>query len=162
MTAFNKTTNQPINTVDLSKNPTSKLSELVIKGNNVDYGFYKFELFVNVTFNVSAMLSSNVVSSYVEVIPGGLAVYAVKNGVSNVLIGSNQEFILQPALYSYDLDDVITADKLSFVFYCQTIGQNFNSTLVMNFFSLLCVHFKIKKFLDLIKIIPSLKKRKIF
>ena len=117
MTTLNKTTNQPMYTVDLSKNPTSKFAELVIKGNNVDYGLYKFELFVNVTFNVSVTLTSNVVYSFVEVKPSGLAVYAVKNGVSNVLIGSNQEFFLQPGLYSYDLDDVITADKLSFVFY---------------------------------------------
>lgn len=135
MTTLNKTTNKPIDTVDLSKNPTSKLSELVIKGNKVDYGLYKFELFVNVTFNVSVTLTSNVVYSYVEVIPSGIAVYSVKNGVSNILIGSNQEFLLQPALYSYDMDDVITADKLGFVLYCQTIGQNFNTTFVINIFS---------------------------
>ena len=87
---------------------------MAIKENTLDYGFYLVTLKVDVTYNANSYISSNVALSYFQIIPTGLAVFGIENGVSSVLIGSNQEFNLQPSIYSIDLDNLVTPDKLSF------------------------------------------------
>lgn len=106
--------------IDLSKNPTSPSSELVIKENKLDYGLYQFTLQVDVSFNGNIV--SSFAQTYVEILPTGLAVFALENGVSSVLIGSQQAFYLNPLLYTFDMDGIITPDKLSFVYYCKTVN----------------------------------------
>ena len=110
-------------TVDLTDNPTSASTELVIQGNTLAYGTYRF------TFVVTFLMPNNTILlntaySYVQIIPTGLAVFAFQNGVSSVLIGSQQQISLDPAAYSYDFDDLVTPSTLQFNFYCYTIQLN--------------------------------------
>ena len=136
--------------IDLTKNPTSKLSELVIKENSLAYGLYKFRYHVEVTFNGISQIASNVAETFIQIIPTGLAVFAIKNGVSSVLLGSLQSFNLQPSVFSMDYDNVTQPNKLKFVYYCRTVNQSdtssftsssnqidlftykYNSSLIMN------------------------------
>jgi hypothetical protein len=119
-----------INAIDLSTNPTSTSSELVVKENTLDYGLYKFNLQVVVTYNLVNQITSNLIETFVQIIPTGLAVFAIQNGVSSVLIGSNQVFSLQPSIYTIDMDNIITADKLSFTYYCKTVNLSDPNSVV--------------------------------
>lgn len=110
-----------LNDVDLSKNPTSKSSELVIKENTLTYGLYKFQYQVIATFNKISEISSNIPETFIKIIPTGLAVFAIQNGVSNILIGSLQSFNLQPSVYSIDFDNLIQPSELNFTYYCKTV-----------------------------------------
>ena len=114
--------------VDLSTNPTSGSTELVIKENTLDYGLYQFTLQVDVSFN--GQVVSSQAQTYVEIIPTGLAVFALENGVSRVLVGSKQAFNLNPSLYTFDMDGLITPDKLSFVYYCKMVNLTDQSRVV--------------------------------
>ena len=114
--------------VDLSTNPTSASTEMVIKENTLDYGLYQFSLQVDVSFN--GQVVSSLAQTYVQIVPTGLAVFALENGVSSVLVGSKQAFNLNPSLYTFDMDGLITPDKLSFVYYCKMVNLTDQSRLV--------------------------------
>jgi hypothetical protein len=107
---------------DLSANPTSLLSELVIKENTLAYGLYKFQFQVIATFNGNSQISSNLAETYFQIIPTGLVVIAISNGVSSVWIGTNQEFILQPSVFSIDFDNIVQPSQLNFTYYCKTVN----------------------------------------
>ena len=122
MTQLNETTLQPITALNLASNPTSASSVLVIRENTLDYGLYLFSLEVGVTYNTISFVASNVAQTFIQIIPTGLAVFAIQNGVSSVLIGSLQAFSLQPSIYTIDMDDIVTPDKLSFTYFCKTVN----------------------------------------
>ena len=50
--------------------------------------------------------------------------FGIENGVSNQLIGFQQTFILNPAAYSFDIDDLILPTSLKFKFFCTTVPLN--------------------------------------
>ena len=112
----------PVSIINLSQNPTSQSSELVIKENTLGYGLYMFQFQVVVSFNGMSQISSNVAVTYMQVIPTGLAVFSIANGVSYVLIGTNQLFSLQPSVYSVDLDNIVVPSQLTFAYYCKTVN----------------------------------------
>ena len=58
-----------------------------------------------------------------------MAVFAIENGISSQMIGSNQQFILNPVEYSFDMDNLVSPVNLTFDFYCQTININQSSPL---------------------------------
>ena len=112
--------------VDLSTNPTSLSSHLVIPANAIPYGLYEFSLLVNITLSNGSILS-NTASTFFRIIPTGLAVFALQNGISRILIGSQQTLTLDPAAYSIDLDALVSPNSLQYTFYCHTV--NLTSTL---------------------------------
>lgn len=117
-----------LKTINLSANPTCTTTELVIRENTLEFGLYEFSLRVDVSFDGGTNSSST--QTYVQIIPSGLAVFALENGVSGRLVGSKQAFILSPSLYSFDLDNIITAEELSFVFYCSTVNATNNQRIL--------------------------------
>ena len=112
----------PLSVINLSTNPTSQSSELVIKENSLAYGLYMFQFQVLVSFNGMSQISSNVAVTYMKIIPTGLAVFGIANGVSYVLIGTNQLFSLQPSVYSMDLDNIVVSSQLNFAYFCKTVN----------------------------------------
>ena len=123
-----------IKSIDLSTNPTSKSTELVIKENTLDYGIYQFSLRVDVSFNGKKVSSKAL--TYVKIKPTGLAVFALENGVSSLLVGSKQAFNLNPSLYTFDLDGIVTPDKLNFVYYCTTVNLTDPNRVINSGFNL--------------------------
>ena len=115
---------QQIINIDLSANPTAQLSELVIKENTLAYGLYRFQFQVTVTFNGNSQISSNLAETFIEIVPTGLAVFAIENGVSSVLIGTKQSFYLQPSVFSLDFDNIIQPSQLNFTYFCKTVNQS--------------------------------------
>ena len=110
--------------IDLSSNPSWQSSELAIQANSLSYGVYVFNFETNVTLSSNNTLLTNNLSTYVQIIPTGLAIYGLPNGVSGLLVGSLQSFSLKPALYSVDMDNLISPNSLIFKFYCSTIEAN--------------------------------------
>jgi hypothetical protein len=131
------TVNQISNTgnksnIDLAQNPTSYLSELILQANTLMYGLYEINLEVKlVTSDKSSPLSS-LIKTYIQIIPTGIVVNAIENGISSILIGSQQNLTLNPSRYSFDLDHLIAPSQiLQFKFYCTTLLFNttFNQSL---------------------------------
>ena len=112
--------------VDLRSNPTWQTSELVIQSNILDYGIYEFTFQVYISGLTLPSTAINI-STFVQIIPTGISVYATKSGVSSVLIGSQQSFVSDPSAYSHDLDSLVQPNSLSYKFYCRTINLNESS-----------------------------------
>ena len=113
--------------IDLTANPTAQLPELVIQSNTLDYGLYQFKFQVDLTLSMSQVAMSNSIKTFIQIVPSGLNVIAIQNGIQSQLIGYNQAFSLSPTNFTVDLDNLILPSSLSFQFYCQTIQLNGNS-----------------------------------
>ena len=139
-------TQQIITQINILTNPTAKLYELAIPANTLDYGLYKAVFTVNTTaIDFFKFSSSNATYFYVR--PSGFYVFGIENGITSVLIGSDQRFYLNASNYSMDFDDVIDPSTLNYRYYCKTIDASnqsygmqmidlnsykINSSLVMN------------------------------
>jgi len=118
-----------VQTIDLASNPTLQSSDLVLQPNTLDYGSYMFTLNLNIDImNSDGSVITQTLSSSLKatrkICPTGIVVNAVKNGISSVMIGSQQNFSLNPALYSADLDNLVAPSVLKFKFYCLTLLKN--------------------------------------
>jgi hypothetical protein len=130
-TVIDNSTNQ---TVDISNNPTINTAELVFTGNNLQYGVYRLIYEVTVLFNQGVDKVNNTVDSYIRIIPSNFIVISIPGGLNRISIGTNQEFSLNPANYSYDLDDILSPSSMNFSFYCRVdnngiILKNFSTDL---------------------------------
>jgi hypothetical protein len=108
---------------DLSANPTFASSEIVIESNTLEYGLYEFTIQVEIKV-LSSVLKSKV-STFVEIIPTGLVVFGLENGIQSISIGFSQALVLNPIKYSFDFDNMASISNLSFKFYCSPIS-NYN------------------------------------
>ena len=108
--------------IDLSIYQSHQSTELVIDENTLAYGLYKFKFQVIVTFNGNSQISSNMAETYIQIIPTGLAVFAIENGVSSVLLGTKQSFNLQPSVFSIDFDNIVQPSQLNFTYYCKMVN----------------------------------------
>ena len=57
-------------------------------------------------------------ASFLEIIPSGVTVFGLENGNTQAYVGKNQSFVLNPPLYSFDLDFIASMSSLTFKFYC--------------------------------------------
>jgi hypothetical protein len=118
--------------IDLTQNPTSYLSELILQANALMYGLYEINLEVKLVTSDKSSPSSSLIKTYIQIIPTGIVVNAIENGISSILIGSQQNLTLNPSKYSFDLDNLIAPSQiLQFKFYCTTLLFNttFNQSL---------------------------------
>ena len=129
---LDETTKEIKKEIDLTNNPTYKLSELVIPANTLDYGIFQAVYEINTTaVQLFKFSSSN--STYFYVRPSGFYVFGIENGITSVLIGSDQRFYLNASNYSMDFDDVIDPSILNYKYYCQTIdstNQSFGMQMI--------------------------------
>lgn len=116
---------QQLVNVSLTSNPSSFTPMLVIKENTLDYGLYMITYEVGLNTTINEYMKSNT-TTFIKVIPTGLAVYALENGIASIRIGYKQSLKLQPSLYSIDFDYVISPNSLSFTFFCRVIDLNQN------------------------------------
>ena len=115
-------THQVLKGVDLFNNISTVLSELYIPENTLTYGLYEVIYEVNVTMTVDPYINfTNFRYNYFKIVPSGIAINGIENGVTSLFIGSNQEFHLTPTNYSYDLDELADLSSLNYKYYCRTI-----------------------------------------
>ena len=113
----------------LQNNPTAYSSGLVIPKNTLDYGLYQITFSIRIALTSDGYIFMNNISTYASIIPTGVVVNALQNGIQSLLIGSNQALTFNPAFYSIDLDNLVSPQSLSFIFYCKTINMNQTSQL---------------------------------
>ena len=108
-----------IRTLDLSSNPSALTGELIFAENSLSYGLYEFKFATDLMFNSETL--SSTIQTYVKIVPSGVAVFALENGVKETKIGSSQRYYLRPTVYSFDFDGLILPSQLDFVYYCRVI-----------------------------------------
>lgn len=116
-----------IATVKLSSNPSINNTELVFQPNTLSYGVYK------VIYQVTMVYSnvySNQIEAFFEVIPSGLIISSLNNigssgGSLEITRGVMQSIVLNPVLYSSDIDAYVSFQNLKFMYYCQIIEDRF-------------------------------------
>ncbi len=72
---------------------------------------------------------------FIEMISSGIQVFSLQNGVENIEIGNQQEIMLTPDKFSFDMDNYVWIPSLSFKFFCYIVdsdkaNQEFNRTLI--------------------------------
>ena len=109
----------PIRQIDIASNPTSTFNELVVPSNSLIYGLYRFvykvEMYSN---NVDLSAFQEEVDHYVKIVPSGIVVQVFPGGMYKIRRGINQNIVLDPTFYSYDLDSVYPIKNLKFKYYC--------------------------------------------
>ena len=100
----------------LKSNPTIYASTLVIQGNALEYGIYRFYLSSKVVLGKNAYNYQS--EKFFLIIPSGITVFGLENGNTQAYIGKNQSFELNPPKYSFDLDMLTPMSALTFKFYC--------------------------------------------
>ena len=130
--------------IDLTSNPTLSTSGIVIQSNTLYYGIYEFKFKVDILVLSTRKNFSVESTTYIQIIPSGLAVYALANGIQIITIGNEQSLILNPLAFSFDFDNLAFMDNLTYKFYCSPVYLNTwsntidlaeytkNSSLIMN------------------------------
>ena len=108
--------------IDLSKNPTAASNEILIYANVLNYGLYMFSFQIKGTLKESSKIYTQ--NTYIKIIPTGLAIFGLENGVSCTSIGFKQTFVLNPAAFSIDFDYIASFQTLKFDFFCRKIFKN--------------------------------------
>ena len=110
------------NVVILSK------SELFLPSRVLPFGVY--QLILTVTINISSNLTRSSESAYVKINPAGITANLLPEGTSMISRGEGQDLLLNPGLYSVDLDE-----------------EQFNAEVGLSFVVFLCLW--IEEFLGL-------------
>ena len=119
---LNANDNSIKNQIDLSKNPTATSNNFVIDAFTLEYGLYEFVFQLKGTWGgIEKVYSQN---TYHKIIPSGLVIFGLKNGVSCSEIGSKQILSFNPIKYSFDYDNVASMLNLKFDFYCRKVYKN--------------------------------------
>ena len=105
--------------VDLSSNPTQSSSTLIVEPNVMNFGRYEFILTVTVTLDATQTTFVLSASAFINVEPSGIVVRGLINGLQQTSIGTSQSIKIQPNVYSYDMDNLVSATSLSFKYYCR-------------------------------------------
>lgn len=80
------------NQMNMTDNPTHESSEILILGNSLEYGMYKFEFFCDMFFVFEEQNDAiqTIRISYIEIIPTQIAVFGVEAGMNEIDIGYMQ------------------------------------------------------------------------
>ena len=118
--------------VNLSSNPSASTNEILVDAYLLAYGLYEFIFQVKGNWNGIEKVFSQ--STYRKIIPTGIAVFGLENGVSSTTIGLKQLFLLNPSKFSFDFDYVASMQTLKFDFYCRKLFKNqTNSTILLQY-----------------------------
>lgn len=130
--------------VYLFNNPTVNYAELVVEPNSLPIGLYKVVYNVKIELSVKIAWRSTIgniftseLDTYVQIVRSGIVVSSLPNtiggGTVSITRGTKQSIVFNPALYSYDLDNLIAMSSLKFNFYCQVIDDGIENEYPMLF-----------------------------
>ena len=128
----NEQTGFDLTQIKLNNNPTIYYAELVMQPKTLQYGLYRFEYSVKMT-NTNSSLFSSQISTYVRIIPSGLALSSLSlsqgmyGGTIEISRGQSQSIDFNPYLNSYDVDSLLVITTLNFKYTCQIIDSNIES-----------------------------------
>ncbi|CAF0983692.1 unnamed protein product, partial [Brachionus calyciflorus] len=128
MGSNNSFTDPPIK---LENNPTVNYSQLIITSNILEYGVYKLTHWVYVKVDTGYLKDipneiEHFIDVFIQIVPGGIALFCLENGLDNIKIGKKQTLELNPIKYAYDMDFLVTANSLNYTFFCKQINSSQN------------------------------------
>jgi hypothetical protein len=124
--SIDEVTQQVLELHDISSNPTSNSSNLTLIANSLSYGLKKLTFSINITISNPLEYKNSQVTTYFRVIPTGINVYGLRNGIRELTVGRLQDAELRPADYSVDPDLLTSPASLSFKFYCKLVEKSLN------------------------------------
>lgn len=82
--------------MNISDNPTHDKSEILLMGNVLEYGMYRFDFYLEQfsVFLEESQALQLIRTSWIEIIPTQIAVFSVEAGLSEMEIGYDQPLIL--------------------------------------------------------------------
>ena len=93
-------------------------SELFIPGRTLPLGIYELKVMVTTTVNVRTNQSA-----FVQINPSGVTANLVPLGTSMITRGEEQDLLLNPGLYSLDLDEEqFNASDWNYEYFCRIYG----------------------------------------
>jgi hypothetical protein len=120
-------TGSVIQSIDITNNTSSFTSQLVVQKNSLSYNTYKFTYQVTMdqtsSLTEAAVVFKASVFTYVSIVRSGVVVFAFNKGLQSVTRGTQQAVVLNPGLYSYDIDGIQSPMNLSYMYYCRTIDN---------------------------------------
>ncbi|RNA19749.1 polycystic kidney disease 1-like 2 [Brachionus plicatilis] len=113
----------------LENNPTVNKSQLVILSNTLPYGVYKLVHWIYVKIDTGYLTDleneiTHLVDLYIELVPGGIAIFCLENGLDFIRLGQKQTLELNPLRYAYDIDFLVQPDSLDYNFFCTVIDKS--------------------------------------
>ncbi|CAF1003732.1 unnamed protein product [Brachionus calyciflorus] len=129
MGSNNSFTDPPIK---LENNPTVNYSQLIITSNILKYGVYKLVHWVYVKVDTGYLRDipneiEQFADVYIQIVPGGIALFCLENGLDRIKIGKKQTLELNPIKYAYDMDFLVNPSSLNYSFYCISTNSSQNS-----------------------------------
>jgi hypothetical protein len=100
---------------------------LVISPNTLSYGTFKFTYTVTLSYTANGGGSfTQSAITYVTIVPTGLNVFGLTNGILQQSYGSAQAITVDAGANTIDLDSVVNLASLNYTFYCQRVptGQS--------------------------------------
>ncbi|CAF1033074.1 unnamed protein product, partial [Brachionus calyciflorus] len=121
--------------IQIPYNPSLKSLNLKIPKDTLFYGIYKLRLEANLTVDTGYIKNitnvfSNEIDALVRILPSGMDIFSLENYLDSIKIGQNQSLEFQPALYSYDYDQIAKYDSVKFNFYCYVRNKSENLTFL--------------------------------
>jgi hypothetical protein len=115
--SINLTDASTLKVIDLKNITSASNAEIFIPSNFLDYGTYRF--IYQVTMIGDASPFTETVDSFIRIVPTGIAIFPFPGGVKEITVGSGQSIELDPGRYSYDFDELLTGNQLSYKFFCR-------------------------------------------
>lgn len=115
--------NNVLSALSLTSNPSVSTASLVFPSNSLGYGIYAITYTASLTVTSTQTVQTSSLTVYVSVVPTGYIVKGLANGVQSTSIGTSQTISLEPAVYSYDLDNVASPSSLTYTFYCRPVDS---------------------------------------
>lgn len=122
----------------IEENPTIYSQNLVIRSNTLNFKRYKIIFFLTMKLDTGYLQSiqnefTTALKLYINVIPSGIQVFGLQNGIDYIIIGKSQSVTLNPSKFSFDMDDLVPSTSLKFKIYCRLVGlamidAEFNTT----------------------------------
>ncbi|CAF1088571.1 unnamed protein product, partial [Brachionus calyciflorus] len=121
--------------IQIPPNPSLETLNLKIPKDTLFYGIYKLRLEANLTVDTGYIKNltnvfSNEIDAFVRILPSGIDIFSLENYLDFIKIGQNQSLEFQPALYSYDYDQIAKYDSVKFNFYCYVRNKSENLTFL--------------------------------
>ena len=126
-----KTTDLSMSQDFASGNPSSDCSEISFNGNTLAYETYIFIFTATYTYQdiiLGPTSRNSSISTFVQVIPSGIAVFGFPNGVQQLMFGYTQTIEIDPGSNSIDFDNLADLKSLNYTFYCRRVDTSDQSS----------------------------------
>jgi hypothetical protein len=129
---LNESNFEVIRDITFDTNPTRVMTQVTLIENTFAFGLYKLSFYANLFVQNISLTFQEEINTFIQIVPSGINVYGLQNGLNQISIGRSQAFSLMPIDYSYDLDYVVNISSLDFKFYCKVMSKSAGFVYYLN------------------------------